>query len=252
MQESMTGNWARGSDLGEILQNFTGPVFRGILAGMADNPREYDQQRAAWIAEQYAAGATLRELYECHSDKVPPPMVIYRWRRMFPVFDQLMCEAAAARAEHLVEEQLAQADDPGDLTAAENRNRIEARRWTAARLDRGRWGSTQQVALDVTGQIEHRHVHGLSDAQLQAIALGAGAGQPAGQVIELGADRDTRSRAFMESAPVPPADAHGASRSMSLLTAPQKSEETPECSVTGNEDDDDPISHKKIDDPFFE
>lgn len=136
------------------------------------DPREYDDKTAEWFAEQYAEGdMSLRDLCDLHSDIVPGPLWIRRWRDQWPVFDLLMVEAEKVRAEMLVDKTLTIADDPG-LSAAQASNGIRVRHWLAERLDRKRYGRESTVKQQISGNVTHEHVAVLTDAQLMAIAAG--------------------------------------------------------------------------------
>ena len=82
-----------------------------------------------------------------------------------------MKEAEKVRAEILADGTLAIADDE-KRSAAAAANAIRARQWLAERLDRKRYGKESTVRQEIRGQIQHQHVHQLTDEQLMAIAAG--------------------------------------------------------------------------------
>lgn len=84
------------------------------------------------VARLYSEGWPLYRISEGF-EFVPSPMVLHRWRREFPVFGALMDDAAAVRAERLVEETLAIADDE-TRSAAHARNAIGVRERMADRI----------------------------------------------------------------------------------------------------------------------
>jgi hypothetical protein len=133
------------------------------------DPRVYDRERAAWIAEQYADGdCSLRELSRLHPDRVPAPIWVYRWRRDYPDFDLAMQDAERVRAQNLADDILAVANDPA-ATAAQARNRMLGRQWLAERYDRDRYGNAARVDHKHSGSVTV-DLPALSDEQLAAIA----------------------------------------------------------------------------------
>ena len=131
---------------------------------------EYEYKRAEWIACEYAGGATLRELSNLHPDVVPSPLVLARWRKLYPAFDLLMREASNAKAQVLADETIALSDDRVN-NAAQTANSIRARQWLAARLDRDTYGDAKQVTL--TQGASNEGLATYTDAELQAIIAGA-------------------------------------------------------------------------------
>lgn len=159
------------------------------------DPRQYDHQRAMWIAEQYAEGdISLRELAKLHPDRVPGPFWLHRWRRDYPDFDLAMQDAERVRAQNLADDLLDVAADSSQVAAA-NRNRMLARQWLAERYDRDRYGNAARVDHKHSGSVAVA-VHALSDAQLAAIAS---QGRPA---LEGVAERVTETNA--DDPPAPP------------------------------------------------
>lgn len=139
---------------------------------MSGDPREYSDSTGEWFAEQYAeAECSIKELCDMHSDILPGPLWIRRWRDQYPVFDLLMVEAEKVRAEMLVDGTLTIAGDP-KLSAAQASNGIKVRHWLAERLDRKRYGRESTVKQEISGHVTHEHVAVLTDDQLMAIAAG--------------------------------------------------------------------------------
>jgi len=139
---------------------------------MSEDLREYDPERALWIAGAYAeAELTMKELADLYPDIIPGVLCVRRWRDQHPDFNMLMLEAERCRAEILADEIIKISDD-GDRVAAAAANAIKSRQWMAARLDRKRYGSETTVKQEISGSITHEHLHQLTDEQLMAIAAG--------------------------------------------------------------------------------
>jgi hypothetical protein len=141
----------------------------GGSGGLAMPAIEYSFNLAEWIAREHACGASLATLHAQHSDRVPNPIIVKRWRREFPAFDLLMIEAEHARADCLVDETLGIADDTSRNAAAAG-NAIRARQWLAERLNRKLYGRT--VSVDVPadgGHGESDDESAYTDEELQAI-----------------------------------------------------------------------------------
>ncbi len=137
---------------------------------LVQDPRVYDFQSAAWIAQEHATGDTLLALHVAHPDTVPAPLIVARWRREFPAFDVLMIEAEHARADVLIDATLGIADSD-NRTAGAARNSIQARQWMAGKLNQDRCGSRRHVEATIThdGTVKHESMSVYSDADLQAI-----------------------------------------------------------------------------------
>lgn len=131
-----------------------------FLADAAD----FDFGKAEFIALEVAMGASVAELHELHSDRIPSPIVVNRWRERYPAFDLLMLEAERAKAEKLADETVRIADDE-DRHAAQAANGIKSRQWLAAKLSE-RFGSTARGG----GEVHIHNTVNLTDEQLLQIA----------------------------------------------------------------------------------
>ena len=133
--------------------------------------KEFTPEAAECIVLEVAKGTSVAELHEAYDDVVPNPIVVNRWRRNYPAFDQVMKEAEEAAADAMAFEVLRLADDEGKQ-AAQARNGMEARKWLAGKLSE-RFGKDSGGQRGVGGGITINVGERLTDGQLQQIASGA-------------------------------------------------------------------------------
>lgn len=137
--------------------------------------RVYTAEVGEWLALRYATGepdTSLAALHRVDPERVPAPLIVRRWRSVYPAFDSLMREADAARAEAMMDETVSIADDSGKL-AANAKNGIAARWRLAESLDPARFGQRRILAGDASAPLRVGAAAELSDAELLAIARGA-------------------------------------------------------------------------------
>lgn len=137
------------------------------------DPRQYDRLRAESLALAHASGdpgTSLAELHRNAPDTYPAPIVVRRWRSVFPAFDALMREAEAARAVALMDQTIPIADDQ-ERNAAQAKNAITARWRLAEALAPEIFGT--RPAGKSPGDDDLTRLHVLTDAQLAMIARGA-------------------------------------------------------------------------------
>jgi hypothetical protein len=133
---------------------------------------DYTPGVGQWIALRVASGepdTSLSALHRFDPERIPAPLIVRRWRQVWPAFDALMVEAEKARAAALMDQTIQIADGPG--LAANAKNGIAARWRLAEALDRERFGPRQ--SLDVRVDVRVGVAPDLTDAQLAAIARGA-------------------------------------------------------------------------------
>lgn len=82
------------------------------------------------------------------------------------LYQQRQHDKTFAQAWANIEGEVLDALESDQFEAAKSRG--EDRRWVLARLRRNRWGDQKQV--QITGEIEHRHVRELTDKELSEIA----------------------------------------------------------------------------------
>lgn len=133
------------------------------LAALAPKPRGrpkvYDQEVAYDIAARVATGESLYRI--CDEAGMPAYVTIYRWRKQDPEFRELLDEAREANADRIAREIIEIADDAakdagpvqqedGTFVVKENKEsiartkeRIEARKWYAAKALPRKYGEVQ-------------------------------------------------------------------------------------------------------------
>jgi hypothetical protein len=148
---------------------FTG--YRGfVMAGRANHPlkidsHNWDQERVMGILLPRLAILSLPDAVEQGHDGrgLPSASTVARWLEDRPDWAAEVARARKLRAEYLVEEANGLIDaDPerktdGSIDPAHVRwteQRINQRKWVAARLDRAAWGDQVQVDMQVHGTID--------------------------------------------------------------------------------------------------
>jgi hypothetical protein len=134
----------------------------------------YHPERAQRLALRYATGEPetgLSELHRADPCAYPSPVVVRRWRSVWPAFDALMREAEAARGLALMEATLGIADNPR-TQAARAKNAIAVRWRMAEALDPATFGQRRIMAGDPNAPLRVGAAVELTDAELAAIARG--------------------------------------------------------------------------------
>jgi len=117
----------------------------------AHRPVEYTEEIAEEVCWRLAHGESLVSI--CSSEHLPHCATIYRWLIRFPVFCEMYARAREDQADTNADEILAIADEmPPEYTDEKGRttldqtyiqwqkNRIDARKWTAAKLKPRKYG----------------------------------------------------------------------------------------------------------------
>ena len=120
-------------------------------------PVEYTEEIAEEVCWRLAHGESLVSI--CSSEHLPHCATIYRWLIRFPIFCEMYARAREDQADTNADEILAIADEmPPEYTDEKGRTsldqtyimwqkqRIEARKWTAAKLKPRKYGD--RVALE--------------------------------------------------------------------------------------------------------
>jgi hypothetical protein len=133
-------------------------------------PSIFTQQVADIICERIAEGESLREI--CKDDDMPTRMTIYRWLQSDTVFCDHYTRAREDQADTLADEIMAIADETPDLNPILDKHgalieiqlhsaylqwqkqRIDARKWTAMKLKPKKYGDRQILAGDSENPIE--------------------------------------------------------------------------------------------------
>lgn len=133
-------------------------------------PSSFTQHIAEVICDRIAEGESLREI--CREDDMPTRMTIYRWLQADPVFCDQYARAREDQADTLADEIIAIADEQPEVIAVLDKhgaliehkldgaflqwqkNRIDARKWTAMKLKPKKYGDRQILAGDSEAPLE--------------------------------------------------------------------------------------------------
>jgi len=109
-------------------------------------PSLYNDQIVEEICEEIARGAALHRLCEDRKD-FPAESAVYRWLEKHDDFREKYARARERQAERRAEEIILIADTEKDAAVA--RNRIDARKWAAAKLLPKKYG--EKYTTEITG-----------------------------------------------------------------------------------------------------
>lgn len=134
-------------------------------------PSSFTQQVAEIICVRIAEGESLREI--CKDDDMPTRMTIYRWLAADPIFCDHYTRAREDQADTLADEIIAIADEQPEIIPVIDRrtgeliehkldgaflqwqkNRIDARKWTAMKLKPKKYGERLVHAGDAENPLE--------------------------------------------------------------------------------------------------
>ena len=133
-------------------------------------PTIFSQQLADTICSRIAEGESLREI--CKDDDMPERVTIYRWLAADPDFCNHYTRAREDQADTLADEIIAIADEQPEVIAVLNKNgeliehkldgaflqwqknRMDARKWTAMKLKPKKYGDRQILAGDSEAPLE--------------------------------------------------------------------------------------------------
>jgi hypothetical protein len=133
-------------------------------------PSSFTQDIAEVICTRIAEGESLRDI--CKDDDMPTRMTIYRWLQADPVFCDQYTRAREDQADTLADEIMAIADETPDLNPILDKHgalieiqlhsaylqwqkqRIDARKWTAMKLKPKKYGDRQILAGDSEAPLE--------------------------------------------------------------------------------------------------
>lgn len=122
---------------------------------MTGRPSSYTPEVADKICERIAEGESLRTI--CLDADMPHRATVFRWLSN-PSFRDQYTRAKEEQAETLADEIVAISDEPPPITPAGStdsghvawqRNRVEARKWVAAKLKPKKYG--EKVQTEVSG-----------------------------------------------------------------------------------------------------
>ena len=127
-----------------------------LLKKKTGRPSEYTVEVCHTICERLSGGESLRSI--CKDDKMPSQSVIYQWLYRHPEFQEQYTRAREEQADTLADEIIAIADETPDIIEVLNKdgividhkldsaflawqkNRIDARKWTAMKLKPKKYG----------------------------------------------------------------------------------------------------------------
>jgi hypothetical protein len=127
-------------------------------------PSSFTQHLADLICVRIAEGESLRKI--CEDEEMPDRVTIYRWLAAYPEFCNQYTRAREDQADTYADEIMAIADETPDLNPILDRNgalieiqlhsaylqwqkqRIDARKWTAMKLKPKKYGDRQILAGD--------------------------------------------------------------------------------------------------------
>jgi len=112
----------------------------------AGRPSGYNEQITSLICEEVALGNALHKLCE-ERDDFPSEATVYRWLEEHPEFQEKYTRARERQAERRAEELIIIADTEKDAAVA--RNRIDVRKWAAAKLLPKKYGD--RTTTEITG-----------------------------------------------------------------------------------------------------
>ena len=119
-------------------------------------PSGYSQELADLICERLADGHSLRAI--CEAEGMPSRSMVFRWLDAYPEFGDQYARAREDQAESLADEIVAIADQMPPMTDSGStdsghvswqKNRIEARKWVAAKLKPKKY--SDKIQQEVSG-----------------------------------------------------------------------------------------------------
>jgi hypothetical protein len=133
-------------------------------------PTDYDEETASSICVRIANGQPLRKI--CMEEGMPVQSTVYVWLTRFPEFAEMYARAREDQADTLADEIQAIADETpemnpivdknGELIRIEmhsayiqwQKNRIDARKWVAAKLKPRKYGDKVQLSGDAENPLK--------------------------------------------------------------------------------------------------
>ena len=148
----------------------------------AGRKTEYDPEIAAEICTRISCGESLRQI--CMEDRMPVHSTVYLWLLQNKQFSDNYAKAREEQADTLADEIQAIADEPPAEIVDDKgisrtdsgwvtwqKNRIDARKWVAAKLKPKKYGDRQILAGDAENPIEVKANTEIFDALLANVQL---------------------------------------------------------------------------------
>ena len=124
-------------------------------------PSIYTEKLAALICERVANGEPLSHV--CREESMPSLSTVYLWQTSRPEFLEMYARCKEDQADTLADQIITIADEPpvpdgetGKIDSAWvawQRNRIDARKWTASKLRPKKYGDKLDVDANITGTV---------------------------------------------------------------------------------------------------
>jgi len=151
-------------------------------------PTKYGPDLANVICVRLSEGDSLRTITK--SEDMPNRATVYRWLAAYPDFCDLYARAREDQADTLADEIIAIADEQPEIIKVFDkktgaliehkldnafllwqRNRIDARKWTAMKLKPKKYGDRMQVGGDPENPLEAKVDLGIFETILKAVEL---------------------------------------------------------------------------------
>ena len=151
-------------------------------------PSIFTQHIATQICVRLSEGDSLRTITK--SDDMPDRATVYRWLAAYPDFCDLYARAREDQADTLADEIIAIADEQPEIIEVVDKktgeliehkldnaflqwqkNRIDARKWTAMKLKPKKYGERMQVGGDPGNPLEAKVDLGIFETILKAVEL---------------------------------------------------------------------------------
>jgi hypothetical protein len=150
-------------------------------------PSTYNDHIASVICIRLAEGESLREIVK--TEGMPDRSIVYDWLLRYPEFSDQYTRAREEQADTLADEIISIADESPETNeirdkegnvidikidsgyVAYQKQRIEARKWTAMKLKPKKYGERMQVAGDAENPLEAKVDLGIFETILKAVEL---------------------------------------------------------------------------------
>ena len=121
-------------------------------------PTKYSPENARSFCEAVANGASA---VAAARDININPSTIYEWLDAHPQFSNDYARARSMRGDHYGSKvaEIASRCLAGEVEPAQARVAIDGYKWTAARMAPKQWSEKRQLELNVSGSVQHQHIH---------------------------------------------------------------------------------------------
>jgi hypothetical protein len=166
----------------------TAPPQAVAPAPKMGRPTSYNQSIASLICDRIAEGESLREIIK--TEGMPDRVTVYRWLMVNEDFRNHYTRAREEQADTYADEIIAIADEQPEIIAVTDKktgaliehkldgaflqwqkNRIDARKWTAMKLKPKKYGDRMQMGGDAENPFEVKVDLGIFETILKAVEL---------------------------------------------------------------------------------